>query len=136
MTNETESGTGTGTGPGRGTETGTGTGTGTAPGIVVAQTAIDDALKAGELARGAVEMRLAACAHIDPPVTAVYRWKGAVETATEWRVSYKTTRERLPALTEWVGTAHSYDVPEWIVLPVSTGSAAYLSWVAGETTPE
>lgn len=103
--------------------------------IVIAQTTVDDEGKAGELARGAVEMRLAACAHIDPPLTAVYRWKGAVETATEWRVSYKTTRERLPALGEWVAREHGYDVPEWIVLPVTGGSDAYLSWVAEEIAP-
>ncbi|WP_328926285.1 divalent-cation tolerance protein CutA [Streptomyces sp. NBC_00190] len=116
------------------TETDSAAGTGTA--IVIAQTTVDDELKARELARRAVELRLAACAHIDPPVTAVYRWKGSVESATEWRVSYRTTRERLPALAEWVGAEHAYDVPEWIVLPVTTGSAAYLAWVAAETAPE
>ncbi|MFJ7207431.1 divalent-cation tolerance protein CutA [Streptomyces sp. NPDC098789] len=103
--------------------------------IVIAQTTIDDELAAGELARGAVEARLAACAHIDAPLTAVYRWQGAVETATEWRVSYKTTRDRLPALSAWVEQQHAYDVPEWIVLAVDGGSEAYLSWVAGETAP-
>ncbi|MEU6310100.1 divalent-cation tolerance protein CutA [Streptomyces sp. NPDC047014] len=103
--------------------------------IVIAQTTVDSAELAGELARGAVEARLAACAHIDAPFTAVYRWKGAVETATEWRVSYKTTRERLPALGVWVAQAHSYDVPEWIVLPVEGGSDAYLAWVAEEAGP-
>ncbi|MFI5986183.1 divalent-cation tolerance protein CutA [Streptomyces sp. NPDC051555] len=103
--------------------------------IVIAQTTIDDELAARELARGAVEARLAACAHIDAPLTAVYRWQGAVETATEWRVSYKTTRARLPALSTWVGQQHGYDVPEWIVLAVDDGSDAYLSWVAAETTP-
>ena len=35
-------------------------------GIVIAQTTIDDAQRAEALARGAVESRLAACAHIDP----------------------------------------------------------------------
>lgn len=104
--------------------------------IVIAQTTIDSEHRATELARGAVESRLAACAHIDAPLTAVYRWKEAVESATEWRISYKTTRDRLPALTTWVAQHHSYDVPEWIVLPVETGSPAYLSWVTEETTPE
>ncbi|MFB7464004.1 divalent-cation tolerance protein CutA [Streptomyces sp. NPDC056224] len=119
------------------TDTGTDTGTETAAetAIVIAQTAIDDELRAAEPARGAVELRLAACAHIDPPVTAVYRWQGSLESATEWRVSYKTTRERLPALAEGVGSAHAYDVPEWIVLPVTVGSAAYLARVAEQTVP-
>ncbi|OEJ31749.1 divalent-cation tolerance protein CutA [Streptomyces subrutilus] len=104
--------------------------------IVIAQTTIDSEHRAAELARGAVEARLAACAHVDAPLTAAYRWKGAVETATEWRVSYKTTRTRLPALTAWVTREHAYDVPEWIVLPVEAGSPAYLTWITEETAPE
>ncbi|GAA0913301.1 MULTISPECIES: divalent-cation tolerance protein CutA [Streptomyces] len=104
--------------------------------IVIAQTTIDDEEQAKALARGAIENRLAACAHIDQPFTAVYRWKGAVETATEWRISYKTTAERLPELQAWVTKEHSYEVPEWIVLPVTGGSDAYLAWVAKETAPQ
>ncbi|OKK19314.1 cation tolerance protein CutA [Streptomyces sp. CB00455] len=101
--------------------------------IVIAQTSVDNEHAAKELARGAVEARLAACAHVDAPSTAVYRWKGTVETATEWRVSCKTTRDRLPALSAWVAQQHAYDVPEWIVLAVDGGSDAYMAWVAEET---
>jgi periplasmic divalent cation tolerance protein len=104
--------------------------------IVIAQTTIDDEDRAKALARGAVENRLAACAHIDQPFTAVYRWKDAIETAQEWRISYKTTTDRLPDLAAWVANEHSYEVPEWIILPVAGGSDAYLSWVAGETTAQ
>ncbi|MFD3999062.1 divalent-cation tolerance protein CutA [Streptomyces sp. NPDC058583] len=102
--------------------------------IVIAQTTIDDEEKAKGLALGAVEARVAACAHIDPAFTAVYRWKGVIETAQEWRISYKTTTDRLPELEAWVAEKHSYEVPEWITLPVSGGSVAYLSWVVEETT--
>jgi periplasmic divalent cation tolerance protein len=102
--------------------------------IVIAQTTIDDEDQAKALARGAVEARLAACAHIDPPFTAVYRWKDAIETDKEWRISYKTTTDRLKALEAWVAQKHTYDVPEWIALPVTGGSEAYLSWVVEETT--
>ncbi|MFF2845915.1 divalent-cation tolerance protein CutA [Streptomyces sp. NPDC058001] len=106
------------------------------PDIVIAQTTTDDEAKAGELARGAVEKRLAACAHIDAPITAVYRWKNDIVRDKEWRISYKTTRETLPALEEWVRTTHSYEVPEWIVLTVDGGSEAYLSWVVEQSTSE
>ncbi|MCF3181768.1 divalent-cation tolerance protein CutA [Streptomyces polychromogenes] len=102
-------------------------------GIVIAQTTVDDEGRAQALARGAVEARLAACAHVDPPFTAVYRWQGSVETALEWRVSYKTTADRLPDLAAWVGREHPYEVPEWITLPVTGGSGAYLRWVAEES---
>ncbi|RRQ81116.1 divalent-cation tolerance protein CutA [Streptomyces griseofuscus] len=103
--------------------------------IVIAQTTIDDEERANALSRGAVENRLAACAHIDPPFTAVYRWQGALETAQEWRISYKTTTDRLPELAAWVAERHDYEVPEWITLPVTGGSEAYLRWVAEETAP-
>ncbi|MFJ3880953.1 divalent-cation tolerance protein CutA [Streptomyces sp. NPDC090077] len=103
------------------------------PDIVIAQTTVDDAERARLLAHGAVEEGLAACAHVDAPLTAVYRWKGSVETGTEWRISYKTARDRLPALAEWVARTHPYEVPEWIVLPVVGGSAAYLGWVERES---
>lgn len=107
-----------------------------AGGIVIAQTTIDDEEQAKALARGAVENRLAACAHIDHPFTATYWWKGAIETAQEWRISYKTTTQRLPELEAWVAQQHSYEVPEWITFPVTGGSAAYLKWVIEETSPE
>ncbi|MFE9663638.1 divalent cation tolerance protein CutA [Streptomyces sp. NPDC005955] len=104
--------------------------------VVIAQTTIDDETKAEELARGPVDARLAACAHIDAPFTAIYRWKNEVVREREWRISYKTTRERLPELARWVASTHPYEVPEWIVLPVEDGSPAYLSWVTEETTPD
>lgn len=105
-----------------------------ASGIVVAQTTIDDEDKAMVLARGAVENRLAAGAHVDPPLTAVYWWQGKIQTAQEWRISYKTTTDRLPELAAWVAQEHGYDVPEWVVLPITGGSEAYLAWVAEEST--
>ncbi|MFH9677798.1 divalent-cation tolerance protein CutA [Streptomyces sp. NPDC017405] len=104
--------------------------------IVIAQTTIDDEEQAKALARGAAENRLAACAHIDQPFSATYWWKGAIETAQEWRISYKTTTERLPQLEDWVTAQHSYEVPEWITLPVTGGSVAYLKWVVDETSPQ
>ncbi|WP_225840209.1 divalent-cation tolerance protein CutA [Streptomyces sp. NK08204] len=104
--------------------------------IVIAQTTIDDEDQAKALARGAVENRLAACAHIDQPFTAVYWWKGSLETAQEWRISYKTTTDRLPELGAWVSRQHSYEVPEWITLPVTGGSEAYLKWVVEESSPQ
>ncbi|MEO3976281.1 divalent-cation tolerance protein CutA [Streptomyces sp. CAU 1734] len=101
--------------------------------IVLAQTTTDSEEAAMALARGAVEGRLAACAHVDPPITAVYRWEGNVAADREWRVSYKTPRTRLPELAQWVAEHHGYDTPEWIVLPIDGGSEAYLSWVETET---
>ncbi|QKW06354.1 divalent-cation tolerance protein CutA [Streptomyces sp. NA04227] len=98
-------------------------------------TTTDAAEKAGLLADGAVEHRLAACAQINGPVTSVYHWDGVLERSAEWQVLFKTSRDRYPALESWLTEAHDYDNPEIIATPVVHGSAAYLDWVTRETRP-
>ncbi|MFF1479613.1 divalent-cation tolerance protein CutA [Streptomyces sp. NPDC058301] len=98
-------------------------------------TTTDSRAKADALARGAVEARLAACAQITGPVTSVYRWQGAVETAEEWQVLFKTTAARYEDLERQLLAVHDYDTPEIIATPVVRGGAGYLAWLAQETTP-
>ncbi|MFE4669400.1 divalent-cation tolerance protein CutA [Streptomyces sp. NPDC056716] len=97
-------------------------------------TTTDSADKAQSLASSAVEARVAACAQIEGPITSVYRWDGVVQTDPEWRVLYKTTLDRYPALEAHIKIVHDYDTPEIIATPVTHGSAEYLSWVSAETT--
>ncbi|MBL1068439.1 divalent-cation tolerance protein CutA [Streptomyces sp. 7-21] len=98
-------------------------------------TTIDSEEGAQRLARSAVEARVAACAQIDGPVTSVYRWQGAVETAREWRVLFKTSAARYEALEAHLLAAHPYDTPEIIATAVARGSRAYLDWLDAETAP-
>jgi periplasmic divalent cation tolerance protein len=100
--------------------------------VVVASTT-DSEQEARSLAAGAIEARLGACAQVVGPITSVFRWDGAVQTEQEWRVEIKTAADRVPALTEHLRTAHSYDVPEIIATPIEGGSAAYLAWLVDET---
>lgn len=101
--------------------------------IVIAQTTSADEDEAEALARGAVENKLAAGVHIDSSIRAFYWWKSEVQSAKEWRISYMTTPDRLPALEAWLHEQHPYEVPQWITLPVNGGSEAYLDWVVEET---
>jgi periplasmic divalent cation tolerance protein len=41
----------------------------------------------------------------------------------------KTSEEQLQQLQKEVLALHSYDTPEFIVLPIVTGSDAYLKWL-------
>jgi periplasmic divalent cation tolerance protein len=86
--------------------------------------------EAQRIAREVVSQRLAACANLlETPVQSVYRWKGKVEKAREFLLLIKTSARRLSALQAEVQRLHSYDVPEFIALPIVTGSSAYLRWL-------
>jgi uncharacterized protein involved in tolerance to divalent cations len=88
--------------------------------------------EARRIARAVVEARLAACVNIFPgAVTSIYRWKGKVESARERLVLIKTSRKRLAKLQATIERMHSYDVPEFIALPIAAGSRAYLAWMDG-----
>lgn len=99
--------------------------------IVISTTDSEEAARA--LAAGAVEARLGACAQVIGPITSVFRWDGAVQTEREWRVEIKTAADRVPALVKHLKAAHTYDVPEIIAVPITGGSAEYLSWLVDET---
>lgn len=88
------------------------------------------ASEAQRIARAVVKVRLAACVNILPgAVQSIYRWKGKVESARERLLLIKTSRERLAKLQAAVERLHSYDVPEFIAIPIAAGSPAYLSWI-------
>lgn len=82
------------------------------------------------LAERAVEERLAACVNLIPGVRSVYRWEGAVHRDAETLAVLKTTPAALGALQARVLELHPYDVPEFLALPVETGSGPYISWIA------
>jgi len=93
--------------------------------------------EARRIARQIVAQRLAACANLlEAPVESVYRWKGKVEKAREFLLLIKTSAARLGALQAEVERLHSYDVPEFIALPILYGSPAYLGWLTDCVAPE
>jgi periplasmic divalent cation tolerance protein len=86
--------------------------------------------EARRIARRAVDRRLAACVNIvAAPVESVYRWKRKVDRAREFLLIIKTTTRRLKQLEREVKRLHSYDVPEFVALPITDGSGEYLAWV-------
>ena len=89
-----------------------------------------NAAEARRIARAVVDSRLAACVNILPgSVASIYRWKGKVESAKERLLLIKTSRQRLAKLQTKVEQLHSYDVPEFIALPIAAGSHSYLAWL-------
>ena len=92
--------------------------------------------EARRVARAAVERRLAACVNIvTTPAESIYRWKGKVEVSREYLLVMKSIAKRLPELERLVQSLHSYDVPEFAVLPIVSGSVGYLSWLDDSVKP-
>ena len=91
--------------------------------------------EARRIARKVVSRRLAACVNIIlSPVESFYTWKGKLEKAREYLLMIKTTAKHLVELEKEVQRLHSYDVPEFVALPIAGGSSAYLSWLSQSVT--
>lgn len=84
--------------------------------------------EAAGIARALVTERLAACVQLSP-IESWYRWHGAVEQASEYRLHIKTDERLASAVEARIRALHGYDVPEIVILPIG-GSADYLRWMA------
>jgi periplasmic divalent cation tolerance protein len=92
--------------------------------------------EARKIARNVVGKGLTACANVlRGGVESIYRWKGKVERAREVLIMMKTSEPRLKELEREVKRLHSYEVPEFIVLPIAAGSREYLAWIGESVNP-
>jgi periplasmic divalent cation tolerance protein len=85
--------------------------------------------EANRLGRKLVEERLAACATLIPAVQSIYAWKGTLEMSSEVMLLLKTGSEQIQALEIRLHELHSYETPEFLVMPVEAGSRGYLAWM-------
>jgi periplasmic divalent cation tolerance protein len=97
------------------------------------QTTTDSRAEAMELARTAVESRLAACGQVAGPVASTYWWNDEIERAEEWFVFFKLPADRYEALAAFLAERHSYDEPEIVATPIVAGSPPFLGWLTDET---
>jgi len=86
--------------------------------------------EATRLADMLVGAHLAACVQILPEMESVYRWQGKIERSSEVLLIVKTTKAKFDDLEREVRALHSYDTPEIVAVPIVTGSAPYLEWLA------
>ncbi len=89
--------------------------------------------EAVRIGRTLVEERLVACANVIDNVTSIYWWDGAVQDEPEVVLIAKTTAEKADAVIARVQELHSYECPCAVAVPIESGPAAYLQWIAAET---
>jgi periplasmic divalent cation tolerance protein len=102
--------------------------------MFVAWTTVPARKDADRLARGAVELRLAACAQIDGAIVSHYWWEGRPDSAKEYRVWFKCVASQLPELEKWVLAHHPYDTPQWLAVRADAVAEKYLSWAQATST--
>ncbi|MFX1416591.1 MAG: divalent-cation tolerance protein CutA [Promethearchaeota archaeon] len=88
------------------------------------------------LARRLVEAKVCACVNIVERVRSIYWWKDKIEDEVESILLIKTMKQNRDELWKTIMDNHSYDVPEFIVLPVVDGSPEYLQWISGSMLAE
>ncbi len=92
-----------------------------------------DTDSAREIARAAVDARLAACGNIIGGVESVYRWQGAVESAPEVLLRLKARDGVFDALAALIVQRHPYDQPAIVALSVRAAGPGTEEWLRSET---
>lgn len=82
-----------------------------------------------QIGNALVEEKLAACVHLVPGLTSIYRWKGAICQDEEILLMAKSQYSQLNEIVRCVIEIHSYEVPEIVAIPIAGGSQAYLDWI-------
>lgn len=85
---------------------------------------------AEEIAARLVEERMAACGTVLAGARSIYRWKGAVERATESLIVLKTSESKASELMRRIREIHPYELPEIVSLAPDAVLAEYAAWVA------
>ena len=89
-----------------------------------------DLKTARKLAQTALKAKLAACANLVPRIESHYWWQGKIERGNEVLIVFKTGKSKLKGLEQLILQQHPYTTPEFLALPLTAGSANYLTWLA------
>ena len=97
-------------------------------------TALPDTDAADRLVRAALAARLAACAQVHR-ARSTYWWRGALESAPERIVWFKTSPKHVGALFRFLAKRHPYEVPEILEVDVARVHGPYLEYLADTLDP-
>ncbi|WP_291321403.1 divalent-cation tolerance protein CutA [Desulfonatronospira sp.] len=92
-----------------------------------------DMKEAENIGMALVENNLAACVNAFENMTAMFMWKGRMETAKEVVLLAKTREELKDRLVEKVLEVHSYECPCVVFVPIVGGHGEFLDWIDAET---
>ncbi|MFZ3384171.1 MAG: divalent-cation tolerance protein CutA [Candidatus Methanoperedens sp.] len=83
---------------------------------------------AEKIAKALLNEKLAACIQVTQ-IKSYYTWKGNVNIDDEHLLLVKCKASDYSEIEKCIKANHSYEIPEIILLPISTGLPAYLGWI-------
>ncbi len=89
--------------------------------------------EAKQIAEKLVQEKLVACVNLIPNLTSIYNWKNKLCKDKEVLLMMKTRKSLIKKLEKRLKELHSYEVPEFIVLPLEACSKAYGLWMKENT---
>jgi periplasmic divalent cation tolerance protein len=98
--------------------------------VVTTVAQVEDARR---LARDLIESKLVACVQIEP-IQSIYRWRGELEEASEFRVLFKTQPALYARVEAAIRERHPYELPAIHAIETAHADAAYSRWVTENTT--
>lgn len=96
--------------------------------LVIIQSTYDKEALANQVAQKLLEKKLAACIQVEQ-VTSFFGWEGTIQHSIEWKLSGKTVSKHIETIKNLILSSHSYDLPEFIILPVLDASYEYKNWI-------
>ena len=102
--------------------------------LLAVTTTVSSADAARRMARALVERKLAACAQIGE-IESFYSWQGAVANEREFRILFKTTEARWPAVEAAIRELHDYELPAIHAVLLEQVHAPYGRWIEEGCSP-
>ncbi len=100
----------------------------------LAMTTTNNEREAKLLAEMLVKERLAACVQIVPKILSIYEWEKEIRADQEYLLLIKAPAKLMKDVKAAIEKHHSYEVPEFLVIPVSDGLGEYFKWMEANTT--
>ncbi len=92
-------------------------------------TTTDSEAHATQLAKIALELKLAACVQIIPGVRSLYLWKDKIQDTREFLIYFKTDSRRADELMSKIKGEHKYETPEIISVSIDSIDQEYHKWL-------
>ncbi len=81
------------------------------------------------IAKLAIEGKLAACANLYPKIQSIYEWNNQIQIDKESVLILKTKKKKYKELEKLIIENHSYDIPCILLLPIDNGYKNFMNWI-------